>query len=110
MFIPDKFGDLLNELGLIDLVRQLIYHDGLMPGALVLLNHHPGSDFKDASALFIRLLDPLGPVNNASGGKIRTGDILHQLLPGNPGIIDDGFDAARHLGLNGDMLDAKAVM
>ena len=87
-------GDVLDELALVDLVGQL-RHDDAGAALAVLLKLRAGAHDDLAAAGEIRLPDPAAAHDDAPGGKVRPGDVLHEIGERGLGVIqhaDAGVD------------------
>ncbi len=79
-FFFHQGGDLLQQVGLVNLVRQFSDDDAQAIAGLIHLFHMgPGTDMDTAAAGAIGLMDTMDPIDDGGGGKIRTRQMLHQL-------------------------------
>src|ERR1700744_5140408 len=74
-FFVDQVGDALDQLGLVDLVRDLGDDDGLL-ATLELLNGCFGAHEKAAAAGFVGLCDSALAVDESAGGKVGSLHVL----------------------------------
>ena len=83
LFVVDQLGDLFDQPLLIHHVGNFADDDLLFAGALDRLGERLAAHLHDALAFMIGLNDRLSAMNKAAGGKIRTGNMSHQLLDRN---------------------------
>ena len=76
--ILHQLGDLLDELRLIDLIRDLL--DDEASPTFLLLRLHPSPHNERPSSALVRVLDPLAADDHAAGGKIRARNDFQQGL------------------------------
>src|SRR5690606_41316352 len=95
----DQLGDALDQLGLVYLVRQLV-DDDLLPAAdlVDILDLAAGTHVNAATAGAVGLDDTGTAIDDAGGGEVRTGKVLHQLVDGDIRIGDHRQTAVDHLG------------
>src|SRR6185312_4198629 len=91
-----QLGDLLDQPGLVHLIRNLVDDDDL---TAVLLGLHLGPRAnEDAPAPGAIRLDDAGcAVDDAVGREIRTGDVARQLLDAEGGLVDERDRRGNHL-------------
>ncbi len=96
--VAHQVGDLLDQLGLVDLVRQLGDHQHLaILASRVVLDLDDTAHPQPAATGGVGLTDPHQPVDHAGGREVRAGDALHQLVERALGVVDDQLDAVDHL-------------
>ncbi len=92
-----QLGDLLDQPRLVQLVRQLGDDDLLATAALLhLLDDGAGTDVDAPATGAVGLDDPGAAVDDAGGGEVRTGDVLHQLIDGQVGVVHQRQAAVDH--------------
>ena len=96
LLVPDQLGDLLDQLGLVDLVGQLGDDQGFGLGALVLLDRHPRPHPDDAAAGGEGLPDARPAVDDPAGREIGAGDEAHELLAGGLRAVDQHLQRLHH--------------
>src|SRR6056297_2804816 len=95
LLLAHELGDLLDQPGLVDLVRQLGDHDGLAGALADLLDVAAGADVHAAPARLVGAVDALGAVDDAGGGEVRPRHVLHE-----PGHVDVRVVDHRHAGID----------
>src|SRR5690606_2222656 len=85
--VPVQLGDLLDQVGLVDLIRQLGDDDALPPVGH-LLDAGLAPHFDAAAAGGVRLFDAVAPQNLRARGKVGPAHDAHQLFRGHVGIFD----------------------
>src|SRR2546422_318473 len=95
--LAHQLGDLPDETRLVHLVRDLGHDDGRAAGLLVGLDRRPGTDREDAPSLAIRLADRTLPADEAGGREVRPGNVSHQLVDGQLGVLDQRHQRIAHL-------------
>ena len=85
-----QVGDALDEPGLVHLVGQLGDDDFRPAGLLVLLNLRPGPDGDLPPAGGVGRPDAGPAHDDAPGGEVRPLDVLHELVQGGVGVVDEG--------------------
>ena len=86
----------LQQRRLVDLIGNFIHHDEATSG-VALFDVHLCAHLQLAATGFIGLNQLAVSGQNTAGGKIRCGDIAHQLLRGHIGLIDQRHTAVDHL-------------
>ena len=86
--LGDELSDILDELGLVYAVGNLIDHDGLVVG--LLLDGGAGAYHHPAAAGGVILLHAAVVVDSAAGGEVGGGDYLDELVDGDVGILEHG--------------------
>ncbi len=94
--VLDQLGDGLDEVGLVDLVGDLVDDDALPP--LPLLHAGLGPHLDLAAPGAVGLDDAPDAVDSASGREIRRLDELHQVPDLGLRVLDDVDDGVHHLG------------
>ena len=94
----DQLGDLLDQPGLVELVRQLGNDDGFATGFLVLLDLVAGPDVDAAAAGAVRLDNTGTAIDDALGREVRPRNMLHQLVDGQIRVIDQCQTAVHDFG------------
>src|ERR1700747_2692961 len=79
--VVDEFGDVLDEIFLVHLIRQF-GDDDVLAILAALFDGCLGPHLEAAAASFIGLLDAFAAVDVACGGEVRTGNDFHYLLEG----------------------------
>ena len=92
----DEVGDLLDEPGLVDLVRQLRDDDSL-PSGLEFLDFRSCTDVDAPAACSIGRIDALSTVDDAGGRKVRPGQVLHERRDVDRRILDQCQAGTDHL-------------
>ena len=82
-----QFGDLLDELGLVDHVGNFRDHDALAVAAH-LLDLALGAHDDAAAALVVGVVDAAAAQNDAAGGEVRPLDDGHQIVRGAVRVVD----------------------
>ena len=90
-----QVGDALDELGLVHLVGQLADDDLAAARLFVLLNLRAGPDGDLPPARGVGGPDAGPAHNDAPGGEIRPLDVLHELLQGGVGVVDEAAHPRR---------------
>src|SRR5690606_30952761 len=94
-----QLGDLLDQTRLVQLVRQLGDHQLLAVAGLVdVLDLDAGTDVDASAAGAVGLDDAGAAIDDARSREIRAGDVLHQVIDGQIGIVDQRQAAIDHLG------------
>ena len=88
------FGNVLDELTLIDLIRKL-GDDNPHPVLAMLLKLRPGADDHLATAGGVGRTDAAASHNDAAGREVRAGDMLHQVGQSRFRVVQDA-----HAGVN----------
>src|SRR5690606_542854 len=94
----DQLGNAFDQPCLVQLVGNLGDDNGLAAGFFVPLHLGPGAHQDAAAAGAVGLHDAGTAVDDGAGGKIRPRNVLHQLVDGQLGIVDQGEGAVDHLG------------
>ena len=94
--VLDQLGDGLDEVGLVDLVGDLVHDDALPPLPLLHAGLGPHLDLAASSA--VCLDDAADAVDRASGREIWRLDELHQVPDLGLRMLDDMDDGVHHLG------------
>jgi hypothetical protein len=98
--VPHQLGDVLHQLGLVDLVRDLVDDDGLALGLGVDLDAGPRPDLDGAAPGLVGGPDPVAPQDAPCGGEVGAGDVLHQLGHRQLRVgdeVDGGVDHLAHV-------------
>ena len=82
--------DLLDEPALVDHERDL-GDDDLLAAAGTVLDVRPRAHDDPSAARLVGLPDRIPPVDEPSGGKVRSGDLFHQVGDRGVGIVDQPF-------------------
>ena len=99
LLLFDQLSDLLDQTRLVQLVRQLGDHQLLATADLVdVLDLDASADIDAPTAGTIGLDDAGTAVDDARSGEIRAGDVLHQVIDGQLGIVHQRQAAVDHLG------------
>ena len=98
LLVLDQLSDLFNQTGAIHLVGNLFDDDGVFVGPLVAVDFTPGPDLNAAAARSIGLNNTAAAIDDARCRKIRPGDIRHQFIKGDIGVIDQGQAAVDDFG------------
>ncbi len=86
-----QLGDLLDQASLVQLVRQLGDDDLLAAANLVdVFDGGAGAHVNAATAGAVGFDDAGTTVDDRGGREVRTRDVLHQLIDGQLGIVDEG--------------------
>ena len=96
LFLVDQLGDLLDQPLLVYLVGNFADDDLLFAGALDRFGERLAAHLNDALAFMVGLDDRLTAVNEPAGGKIRSGNMAHQLLDRQVGIVDQRHQSVDH--------------
>jgi hypothetical protein len=88
LLVVDELRDALDELRLVDLVRDLRDDDRFLVAARRLLHDRPGPDLHGAPPGLVRVADALGAVDEGAGGEVRAGEPLHELSEGRVRVLD----------------------
>src|SRR5690606_7804989 len=95
----DQLGNTLDQLGLVNLVGQLVDDDLLAAPDLVdILDFAAGPDIDTTPAGLVGLDDSRTAIDDAGGGEVRARYVFHQLVDGDIRIGDDRQTAIDHLG------------
>ena len=97
LLVVDELGDALDQLGLVDLIGNLGDDDRFLVAARRLLDHRPGPHLDRPAARLVGVPDPLGPVDEGSGGEVRPRQPLHQLGERGLGMLDELDRGVDHL-------------
>ena len=95
-WIAHKLGDLLEKTRTVHLIGNLRHDDGV-PSALLLLDLALRANGQVTMPRLVRIEDSLATHDDATGGKIRTGQDRHEVLDRAVGVVDhqarriDGF-------------------
>ena len=95
--VLDQLGDLFQQPGLVDLIRQLGDHDGLLAARIDILEVRTCPDMDPPAARFIGLADTASAVDHTGGREIRARQMGHQLVDGDVFVVDDGQTGADDL-------------
>ncbi len=88
--------DRLDQVGFVDLVRDLLDDDHIVAMRTFLDFGDPAQDHSAASCL-IRFTDAFHAIDNPARGKIRGLDMFHQFIQRDGWILHDGNDPVCHL-------------
>ena len=91
----DEVGDILDELLLVDTIRNLGDDDAVV--AVIALDLGLGTHDDAALTGLVSLLDALQSIDVGTCGEVRSGDILHQSIGVDVGIVDISAAAINHL-------------
>src|SRR5690606_11011972 len=95
----DQLGNTLDQLGLVNLVGQLVDDDLLAAADLVdILDFAAGPDIDTTPAGLVGLDDSRTAIDDAGGGEVRARYVFHQLVDGDIRIGDDRQTAIDYLG------------
>ena len=100
LLLLDQFGDFLDQSGLVHLVRQLGDDDRFAAVRLVDLDRGACAHQHAPAASVVRRVDSGSAVDDAGGRKIRTGNVPHQPIDADLGIVDQrdhGVDNLRQV-------------
>ena len=86
----DEFGDLLYQLGLVDLVRQLCHDDTGPLGTFIDLDFGFCPKRQETSSRFIGVFDPLRAIDKSGGGEIGPRNAFHEFANGHLGPFNKG--------------------
>ena len=78
--VMHQLGNTLEQALLVDLVRQLVHHDGLAATLLGLLEMGAGADHHPAASGAVALTHATNAVDDAGGGKVRRRHALDEFL------------------------------
>ena len=87
LLVVDQVGHLFQEPGLVHHVRNFRDDDLLLARSLDGLGEDPGAHLHAAPSGLVALADTFTPVNEPRGGKVGPGNVLHQLVDGQPGPL-----------------------
>ena len=93
----DQVGDLLDELGLVDLIGNL-GHDDAVATRGALLDVRLGANRDGAAAGLVGLADAAATHDGRAGREIRAGDDLQQLIERDVRVLHDGDGRVDGLG------------
>ena len=91
-----QLGDLLDQPRLIHLIRQLGDDDVVATGFVVVLNGVASAHINTSTACTIRRQNARAAIDNGTGGEVRPGDILHQVIYRQRVVVDEGQTAVNH--------------
>ncbi|MNZ23668.1 hypothetical protein D3C78_407870 [compost metagenome] len=98
LLLLDQLGDLLDQARLVQLVGQLGDHQLLAAADLVdVLDLDAGAHVDASTAGAVGLDDAGATVDDPRGGEVRAGDVVHQLVDGQLGVVDQRQAAVDHL-------------
>src|SRR5690606_31403937 len=92
-----QLGDLLDQPRLVHLVRDL-GDDDRLAAVVGHLDLGAGADAHAAAAGAVGQLDAADAVDDAGGGEVRAGDVLHQRVDVQLRVVDQRQQAVHHLG------------
>src|SRR5215471_981782 len=95
LFVGDKLGDAFDELGFVDLVRNF-RNDDVFAVFADFFDGRLGAHGETAAAALVGLLDAFAACDEAAGGQIRAGDILHCFLERELRLFDHGDRGVNH--------------
>ena len=116
LLLLDQLGDLLDELGLVDLVGNLGHDNAVLP-ALILFHVGFRADGYGATTRGVGVAYALRAHDGRARGKVRAGDVLHELVEFDIGVVHDGDGridclhqvVGRHVGGHADGNALRAV-
>ncbi len=88
-FLTNQIGNLFDETGFVDLVRQFGDDNGFLAAFVNAFDSGPGAHENPPAARSVGRIDALRAVDDARGRKIRTRDMLDQGLDIDRGIVDE---------------------
>ena len=93
----DQLGDLLDQPRLVHLVGQLGDDDVVAAALVVVLDGVAGAHVDTPAAGAVGLEDAGTAVDDAPGGEVRPGDVLHQVVDGKGVVVDQRQAGVDHL-------------
>ena len=85
----NQLGDLLNQPGLVHLIRQLSDDNVIAAGFIVVLDGMARAHVNTSTASAVSIENARTPVDDPPGGEIRTGDVLHQIIHRERVVVDE---------------------
>ena len=94
-FLSHEVGNILYELGLVHLVRDLCDHNPVDP--VFFINSSPGPQHQPPFTCFVRSFNACFPVDQSTCGEIWGFYRFHQALHRHIRVIYDQYDSVHHL-------------
>ncbi len=91
-----QLGDFLNQARFVDLIRDLVHHDGFAAGFGVGFHLAARADIDFAAPGAVRLFNAAAAVDNGRSREVGTRDVLHQPFDADIFIVDIGETAVDH--------------
>ncbi len=95
LLVLDQIGYALHQIGLVDLVGDLVDDDALP--AVMLLEASAGADLQPPAAGRVRLHYAVGAIDDAPRWEVRTADEAHQVQGVGRGIVYQVHQGVAHL-------------